>query len=202
MEDDLVLLERWRSGDRRAGEQLLARHIADIYRFLEHKVGSDAEDLAQRTFLACVAARDQFRGHSSFRTYLFTIARHEIHHYLRRQLGHEHVDLDASSLADIVTSAGSRVDRARQGEELRAALRQLPVEQQLLLELHYWHDLDAAALGEVFGASAGAIRVRLTRARAALRQKLDELGPGMAAQVALDASDRLAVSLSNLEPAT
>ena len=33
---------------------------------------------------------------------------------------------------------------------LCAALRRLPVEQQTLLELHYWDDLDAAQLAEVF----------------------------------------------------
>ena len=41
------------------------------------------------------------------------------------------------------------------------------MEQQTLLELHYWHELDAEALGEVFDATSGAIRVRLLRARKA-----------------------------------
>ena len=52
---------------------------------------------------------------------------------------------------------------------------QLPVDQQVLLELHYWHDLDATALADVFEASPGTIRVRLLRARRTLRGLL-ELG--------------------------
>jgi RNA polymerase sigma-70 factor (ECF subfamily) len=199
MDGDLVLLDRWRDGDRSAGEQLFARHIAEIYRFFEHKIGEDAADLAQRTFLACIAARDRFRGQSSFRTYLFAIARNEFFRYLRGLPRGEHVDLEATSIVEIVTTQGTRLARAREGEELRSALRELPVEQQLLLELHYWHDLDAAALGEVLDAPAGTIRVRLLRARAALRQKIQQLGPETAARVALASSDRLATSLSEAE---
>jgi len=51
----------------------------------------------------------------------------------------------------------------------------LPAEQQLLLELHYWHELDAEALGEVFEAAPGTIRVRLLRARRALRQRMEKI---------------------------
>src|SRR6185295_12917475 len=60
-------------------------------------------------------------------------------------------------------------------ERLRLALATLPAEQQLLLELHYWHELDAEALGEVFEAAPGTIRVRLLRARRALRQRMEQI---------------------------
>jgi RNA polymerase sigma-70 factor (ECF subfamily) len=177
MMSDLALLERWRGGDRAAGQELFARHFADVYRFLEHKVGDAADDLTQRTFLACLAARDQFREEASFRTYLFAIARNEIHGYLRGVARAEQVDFDVTSIAQIVTSPSGRLERARKIEGLRAALRELPVDTQLLLELHYWHELDASALGEVFGTSAGTVRVRLLRARRALRDKLARFGP-------------------------
>jgi RNA polymerase sigma factor (sigma-70 family) len=172
MDADLVLLEQWRAGDRSAGQDLFTRHFNDIYRFFQHKVGGDADDLAQRTFLACVASRDEFRSQSSFRTYLFAIARNELYGYLRRLPRREEVDFEVTSIGEIVTSPSERMARAEQIEQLRAALRQLPAEQQLLLELHYWHDLDAAALGEVFGAAPGTVRVRLLRARRALRDSM------------------------------
>lgn len=193
MDPDLALLERWRAGEARAGEELFTRHFAEIYRFFEHKAPDAADDLAQRTFTACIAARDRYRGQSSFRTYLFAVARNELFTYLRRLPRGEHVDFWATSIAELVTSARSRVGRAEQVEQLRAVLRELPAEQQLLLELHYWHDLDAAALAEVFEVPPGTIRVRLLRARRALRAGMERLGPG-ALQGA--AGDRLAESLS------
>jgi RNA polymerase sigma-70 factor (ECF subfamily) len=188
----MALLERWWAGDRQAGQALFARYFREIYRFFEYRVGGDADDLAQRTFLACVTAREQFRGLSSFRTFLFAIARHELYGYFRRAVRDDKLDFEVTSIAEIITSAGGRLDGARQVEQLHVALQTLPAEQQLLLELHYWHDLDAAALGEMLGASAGTIRVRLLRARRALRAVLAARG----VEAEVDGTDKLASSLA------
>lgn len=181
MDDDLGLLQRWRDGDGRAGQDLFARHFPDVYRFFQHKLGPDADELTQRTFAACVAAKDRFRADSSFRTYLYAIARNQLYSYLRALPKCEHVDFEATSIADLVTSLTSRIGKLRQIEQLRVALAAMPAEQQLLLELHYWHDLDAAALAEVFEIPAGTVRVRLLRARKALRTRMGEIELGTGA---------------------
>lgn len=185
---DLVLLQCWRDGDRRAGEKLCARHFDEVYRFFEHKIPGEADDLTQQTFLACVKARNQFLGHSAFRTYLFSIARNELYTRLRKIPKFEYVDLEVSSLDELVNSPSSELRKHEELARVRAAIRQLPVEQQVLLELHYWHDLDAAALAEMFETPPGTIRVRLLRARRALR---DQLGDN----AETGADDRLSNSL-------
>jgi RNA polymerase sigma-70 factor (ECF subfamily) len=193
MDPDLELLERWRAGDKAAGQELFKRHYDDIYGFLEHKVGDDGgAELAQATFMKCVKARDQFRGQSTFRTYLFSIARNELYDFLRRRRRDEPVDFGVTSIAEVVTSPSRRFDRAQQKEQLRAALLQLPADQQLLLELHYWYDHDAQALAEVFETTSGAIRVRLLRARRALRDRMADAGWGTG-------DDRLAAALSRTD---
>lgn len=178
MDDDLAILQRWRDGDRRAGEELCGRYFDEVYRFFEYKFSDEADDLTQQTFLACVRARDQFLGLSTFRTYLFSIARNELYTRLRRIPKVEHVDLEVSSLDELVSSPSSQLRKHEELAHIRAALRQLPVEQQVLLELHYWHDLGAAALAELLEASPGAIRVRLLRARRALRDRLGAIAAG------------------------
>jgi RNA polymerase sigma factor (sigma-70 family) len=170
-DDDLVLLQRWCAGDRGAGERLCARYFDEIYGFFGHKVPGEADDLTQQTFLSCVKSRHQFAGRSTFRTYLFTIARNVLIDWLRRLPRHEHVDLETSSLNELVTSPSSQLREHEQRAQVRAALRQLPVEQQILLELHYWHGLDAAALAEIYETTPGTIRVRLLRAREAFRKR-------------------------------
>jgi RNA polymerase sigma-70 factor (ECF subfamily) len=175
MDADLVLLEQWRGGDRRAGEELFARHFAGVFRFFGGKAGARAEDLTQQTFLECVRSRDRFRAESSFRTFLFAIAWNQLRHFLRGEAKNDHLDFDVSSLdhlAAVATSAGGLVDRVRRARALHEALARLPVAQQVVLEYHYWHDLDPAALAEIFGSTPGAIRVRLLRARNALREQL------------------------------
>lgn len=173
MDPDLETLTRWRGGDRAAGEALFARHFPSLCRFFATKCGADADDLIQRTLLACVQARDQFRAEASFRTYLFTVARHELYHYLRRsQRDGARLDFAITSIAELVSTPATKLARDADHRRLQEALRTLPVEQQTLLELHYWEELDAAALAEVFETTPGAMRVRLHRARELLRGRL------------------------------
>jgi RNA polymerase sigma factor (sigma-70 family) len=176
--DDTTLLARWRAGDADAGQALFERHFDSIYGFFETKCASDADELTQATFLACLRARDQFRGDSSFRTYLFTIARNELFRILRtRQRRDAKLDFELSSIADLVSTPGTRLARNQEHRALIDALQHLPVEQQTLLELHYWEDLDITELAKIFDAPTATIRTRLHRARKALRERVESSAP-------------------------
>lgn len=175
---DIALLDQWRNGDADAGQALFQRHFDSIYGFFETKCETDADELVQSTFLACLRARDQFRKESSFRTYLFTIARHELYRVLRgRQRDGARLDFQLSSIAELVSTPRTRLARNQDHQHLLEVLRQLPVEQQTLLELHYWEDMDIADLAEVFEAPEATIRTRLHRARKLLREKMERLAP-------------------------
>jgi RNA polymerase sigma factor (sigma-70 family) len=184
VDDDFDLLDRWRAGDKDAGQALLARHFDTLCGFFESKCGPDADDLVQRTMLACVASKDRFRKHASFRTYLFTIARHELYRYLsdRRRAG-ERLDFSVTSIAELLTTARSRMIKDADKLRVVEALRRLPVEQQTLLELHYWQELDIEEISEVLEIEPGNTRVRLHRARKKLRELLDLAGEDDAAKV-------------------
>ena len=176
--DDIALLDRWRTGDEEAGQQLFQRHFDSIYGFFETKCPAEADELTQATFLACVRARDQFRRESSFRTYLFTIARNELYRILRtRQRRDAKLDFQLSSIAELVSTPGTKLARNQEQRRLVEALQHLPVEQQTLLELHYWEDMGIAELAEVFDAPAATIRTRLHRARKALRERMEGSAP-------------------------
>jgi len=174
VDENYELLDRWRAGDNGAGQALFARHFDSVYGFFASKCEDDVDELVQATFLACVRARDQFRKESSFRTYLFTIARHELYRHLRRRRRDvARIDFSTASVAELVTTPGTRLARNDEHRRLLDALRTLPVEQQTLLELHYWEDVDIGALAEIFAAPAGTIRTRLHRARRALRDRME-----------------------------
>jgi len=175
---DLALLAQWRAGDAEAGQALFERHFDSIYGFFETKCPADADELVQATFLACLRAKEQFRGDSSFRTYLFTIARNELYRVLRtRQRRGTQVDFALSSIAELVSTPGTRLARNQEHQHLLEALRRLPVEQQTLLELHYWEDMEIAELAKIFDAPAATIRTRLHRARKALRDLVEHAAP-------------------------
>lgn len=180
---DLDLLTSWRSGDSAAGQALFARYFRRIYRFFETKFEGEADELVQATFLACLRAKDQFRGDSAFSTYLFTIARHELYRKLserRRDL--ERIDFEATSIAELAQTPGSRIAAREDRAKLLTALRSLPVDQQTLLELHYWEHVEIAELSQIFASPAVTIRSRLHRARNALRDRMMR-EPDMPAEV-------------------
>ena len=174
MDPDLELLDRWCAGNQAAGNALFKRYFEDIYRFFENKVSGDIDEPVQETFLACVRRRDEFRRQSSFRTFIFAIARYELYAYWRRRSrGDQPIDFTEISLADLATTPISQLAREEDRERLVRALRSLPLEQQLFLELHYWENLDSAQLAEVFDIAPTTARTRLFRARQALRERLE-----------------------------
>lgn len=176
--DDHELLDKWRAGDADAGQDLFERHFDSIYGFFETKCAAEADELVQATFLACLRAKTQFRKESSFRTYLFTIARNELYRVLRgKQRDGERLDFALSSIADLISTPGTKLARNQEHKHLLDALQRLPVEQQALLELHYWEDMEIAQLAEVFEAPAVTIRTRLHRARKALRDLMEGSAP-------------------------
>lgn len=174
MSTDLELFDRWCEGDQNAGNQLFMRYFDSICRFFESKVQGDIDDIVQTTFLACVRSRDRFRKQSSFRTYLFTIARHELYRYLRRrQRDRNAIDFGVTSLLDLDQSTPtSRIARQERHELLLHALCTLPLEHQLLLELHYWEDMNAGDLAEVFEIPRVTARTRLHRSRQMLQKAM------------------------------
>jgi RNA polymerase sigma factor (sigma-70 family) len=178
VQPDLELLDRWRGGDAGAGQELFAKYFDSVYRFFDTKSDGDIDELVQRTFLACVRAREQFRGDASFRTFLFTIARHELYrHYRERRRDGERLDPLETSVAELVTTPRSRLARDEAHRQLLDAMCRLPIETQTLLELHYWEELDIAALADIFAAPAATIRTRLHRGRRALRELLAATPP-------------------------
>jgi RNA polymerase sigma factor (sigma-70 family) len=171
--DDMELLSRWREGDEIAGNQLFKRHMKSVYCFFDGKADGELDELVQETFLGCLHSRDRFRGLSSFRTYLFAIARNTLYGYWRRRCARgSTIDFEEVCLASLSTSVCTRLARRQDEKRVLTALRELPAAQQILLELHYWEGLDAKQLAEVFGIQHVTARTRLNRARQALKVKL------------------------------
>jgi RNA polymerase sigma-70 factor (ECF subfamily) len=173
-EDDLVMLDRWRAGDSVAGNTLFHRHFESVYRFFERKTDGDIDDLVQETFLACLHSVETFRRQSSFRTYLFAIARHTLFGYWRRcAAAGKTLDFDEISVASLSTTAGTRLAKQQERAALLDALRALPLDQQILLEMFYWQEFDRVQIAEIYDVAEATIGTRLFRARKALQDGLD-----------------------------
>jgi RNA polymerase sigma-70 factor (ECF subfamily) len=168
----------WRSGDRDAGEQLFDRYFSQLHRFFRNKLDgtTEADDLVQQTFAGCVDARQTFAQRSSFRTYLFGIAHNVLLMYFRtRRRKQDPIDFGTISVVDLGASPSEVVGRRDEERLLLAALRRLPLELQVTLELHYWESMSSAEIGEVLDILPGTIRHRLARARQLLEVQMLEV---------------------------
>ncbi len=173
---DEDLLEAWQGGDRKAGSDLFQRHFSSVLRFFANKVQSDADDLVQRTFEQCVKSRDRFRRHSSFRTFLFGVARNVLREHLRRlKKARQRYDPVETSIHDMGLSPTVLVARRKEQTLILNALRRIPIEHQVCLELHFWEGLSGRELAEVLGEPEGTIRNRIRRSRQLLDAQLREL---------------------------
>jgi RNA polymerase sigma-70 factor (ECF subfamily) len=144
-----------------------------MYRFFRSRLDDDVADLVQRTFLACVKARDRFPVDVEFRTWALGIARKELLMALRKQHRGARVietRMVSGRASGPTPSAVAAV--AEQQQALLAALRRLPLDLQLLLELYYWEELPLSEIAPVLEIPQGTVKSRLHRARLLLGEEL------------------------------
>ncbi len=176
MATDLALLTSWAGGDAAAGEALFDRYFDALYAFFWNKVHgeSEADDLVQVTLLACVEQRDRLRPDTNFRAFVFRVARNRLYTRWRDRPRQSPLDPEIQSVAAMGPSPSSvlavRGDRRR----LIDALRSIPIEAQIILELYYWEKLSGPQLAQVFDVPEGTIRGRIRRARTLLHDTLLE----------------------------
>jgi RNA polymerase sigma-70 factor, ECF subfamily len=182
------LLAAARQGDRAALGELLARHQHRVFGFGMKMCGDpeDAKDVAQDTLLAMARTVRDFRGDATLSTWLYTVARSFCIKKRRRSKGapamHEPLDQTAQERSG---EPAATPEQALLGREARdavaAALDTLPPEAREVLVLRDLEGLSAAEVATVTGLSVAAVKSRLHRARAALREALRGLVGGEAA---------------------
>lgn len=175
MDRELALLQDWRNGDGKAGDELLLRYHKLIWRTVATKVPADAvEDLVQRVILALIERRDDLESDIKFRSYAMAVARNVILGYIRERYRKpvDHAGVLDSSVQDLGVGPSSIVLARQQDRLLLEALRNLPIDDQFVLELYYWEDMTGPELGAVFDCLEPTARGRLRRAKQRLEANM------------------------------
>lgn len=173
---DHELLGAWQRGDDRAGSELVRRYFTRIWSFFDGKVASNVDDLVQRTFLACTAARERIDPERSFRTYLFGIARKQLlQHYARLHRDSGIGELGEQPLDALERSPSQLVAHHRDQKLLVRALRSIPLDLQIVIELFYWEEMPLGEIAGVIEIPEGTVKSRMHRAKELLRERIDAL---------------------------
>jgi RNA polymerase sigma-70 factor (ECF subfamily) len=166
-----VLLHRWRSGSRSAGDRLLRRYVPVLNGFFGRRASHGADDLVQRTLLACIQGLERFEGRSTFRSYLLGIARNQ---YLMWQRAEALSGYEALTQPTLREDGPSQLAAVRQEQLiLVAALRRVEPEFSLVLRLFYFSDCSVEEIATELGIPVGTVKSRLSRGRAALKADLE-----------------------------
>src|SRR5690606_9547273 len=185
--------------DARAGERLFEHYFDAVFRFFRNKVDEGPEDLVQATFLGCLEARDRFRGDASFRTFVFSVARNVLcNHFRSRQKDARRVDFSVDSAYGLIPSPSAVVAEHREAQDLLEALRRIPIEYQIALELHYWEDMTAGEPAAVEDIPLGTAKTRLRRGRSLLVESLSALDPKSPRAIEDDVVDARARALRHV----
>jgi RNA polymerase sigma-70 factor (ECF subfamily) len=187
-DSDEGLMLRYRGGEVRAFELLLARHRRAIYNFILRSVldPARAEDLLQETFLRVIKGSGDYERQAKFTTWLYKIARNLCIDASRRDKHRRAQSLDApldadegsATLLDVTADRKQPVDRAvidkQLGERIQEAVDALPEEQREVFVLSEVSGLKFREIAEIVGCSENTAKSRMRYAVEKLREALDE----------------------------
>jgi len=182
--DDAFVLSA-KAGDYAAFEQLVSRHERRLYALAWHLTHDhhDAQDVVQNSLLAVVEHLSEFRQESSFATWITRITVNHALKLLRTKRQRQGPSLDGSDdetadfptphyIADWRDDPQRALDRQEVREVLDQGMELLTEGQRLVFVLRDVEGLSVAETAEAMGISPGNVKVRLLRARLALREYL------------------------------
>ena len=167
-----------RDGDRTALLHAVRASQADVWRLAFHLVGPDeADDVTQDTFVRAWRALPAFRGDSSARTWLLSIARRACADAVRKNVRRRRLTARIEQQAATAPSAGA-TDDASGAHAVSALVDDLPRDQRVAFVLTQVVGCSYAEAAEACGVPIGTIRSRVARAREQLLETLRESDTG------------------------
>lgn len=172
-QEDAELIQAYRGGDRKAGARLTKRYYAKVLGFCRSKAPSAAKDITHDSFAACFQGLDTLRDPAAFRSFLFGIVCNRIRmHYRRRRTDGERLDFGTVTSMDLDPSPSQIMVEHDEQRLLLHALRRLPLDMQILLELYYWQNLRVGDIASALEIPANTVKARLFRGRKQLKELL------------------------------
>ncbi len=171
--DDVRLVERFKCGDGSAFDRIVDEYAADVRVFANRLLGwdGDVEDVVQEVFLAAFMGLKKFKGHSTLRTWLYSITINKCRSHRRKKMIRLRVFPGNEVKADLAATAPDSMT-AGDFNQVRKAVRSLPAKYREPVVLKYLEEFSTEKICEILGLSSNAIYVRLNRGRAMLKEKL------------------------------
>jgi len=175
------VIEACQRGDEEAFRALFEAHKEKVYSIALRYSGDEtaAMDITQDTFIKLMSAIQQFRGDSSFESWLYRMVVNgclDQHLKKRRWLPLMEDVFDAfrapgqTALQDLLS--------AEMQQHVQSVVAKLPPDQRMVVVLRYTEGLSYEEIAEALGCSRGTVASRLNRAHKALERRLSHMRKG------------------------
>lgn len=174
------LVNRSKNGDITAFARLVKEYSTGILTFVNRMVSSkeDAEDISQEVFVNAYREISKFKGYSSFKTWLYAIAKNMSYSYLRKRHP-EMISLDEKTdLIDTVSinypdiSPDSSAVRGDFLNIIKKSLAELPPKYNAIIQLYFYKQFKYKEISEILQIPIGTVKTHLYRALQTFRKEV------------------------------
>jgi RNA polymerase sigma-70 factor (ECF subfamily) len=175
---DDELVERCQERDHEAFTEIVERYKDRVHWLVRRMVGgANDEDITQEVFLRVYQAIDRFQGRSSFRTWLYRIARNLCVTELKKRDAHgRHLSIDEEGeekvhwlLPDSPGGLEAEIERRDLSEKVQALIGRLPEGYRTVLTLFYLQQVRYEEIADIMDIPLGTVKTHIHRARLRLR---------------------------------
>lgn len=181
-DEEAKLIARSLGQDSDAFGQLVERYATVIVNLAYRMVGdrTEAEDLAQETFVAAFKALPAFRAESKFSTWLYRIAANKCKDWLRaKRPGQSVHDVDVEDVLDDRVVEDRTPERLLSQQQVAAqldrAIQRLPLLYREAFVLKHVEGLSYEEMQEILNVNADTLKMRVYKGRLQLSRELVEL---------------------------
>ncbi len=182
-DSDDALVRRARNGDFLAFERLFERYRTLVYRYAYQMAPrrDDAEDVVQEVFVRAYQNLHRYRDEAKFTTWLLRIATNLGTDRARMSQRRQNLEQQEAGGALAWMTIGDvddpvqNLEAERRKEALRKALNALPVHHRTVIVLRDLEEREYPEMAEILGCTVGGAKLRVLRARRALRDRIAPL---------------------------
>jgi RNA polymerase sigma-70 factor (ECF subfamily) len=174
---DREVVEACQRGERDAFRALFERYKGKVYSIALRFSGDDstAMDIAQDTFVKLFSCIREFRGDSSFETWMYRLVVNSCLDHRRRSWRLMPLKEEFAGTLRVAGDSLTDLLRSEMGGRVRSAVDRLSPDLRIVIVLRYTEGLAYEQIAEVLGCSTGTVASRLNRAHKQLERRLSPL---------------------------